>query len=141
MRHLYFPLSCICDPLWQTCILRSDENSKFPLSLTPTLFSREAHGYYTTAADTLRQTGDWLWLANCLEGLAAIAVLVHYPGIQRPTGLRRNSSLQALQRVKRADSATSQMGGQQQQQRQLDSLRAVVSNPTDLVDMFRERDC
>ena len=57
--------------------------------------NREAHGYYTTAADTLRQTGDWLWLANCLEGLAAIAVLVHYPGIQRPTGLRRNSSLQA----------------------------------------------
>ena len=59
------------------------------------LFHREAHGYYTTAADILRQTSDWLWLANCLEGLAAIAVLVHYPGIQRPTGLRRNSSLQA----------------------------------------------
>ena len=44
--------------------------------------------------------------------------------------------LQALQRVKRADSATNTMGGQQQ--RQLDSLRVVVSNPTDLVDMFRE---
>ena len=36
--------------------------------------------------------------------------------------------------MKRADSATSPMG----QQRQLDSLRVVVSNPTDLVDMFRD---
>ena len=39
-------------------------------------------------------------------------------------------SLQAIQKVKRADSAASPMG--------LDSLRVVVSNPTDLVDMFRD---
>ena len=49
--------------------------------------------------------------------------------------LKGRDSLQALQRVKRADSATNAMGGGQQ--RQLDSLRATVSNPTDLVDMFR----
>jgi hypothetical protein len=60
-------------------------------------YAKEAHGYYTASADILRTCSDWLWLANCLEGLACISVLVHYPSIQRPTGLRRNSSLTTIQ--------------------------------------------
>ena len=54
---------------------------------------REAYAYYEQAADILKSCNDWLWLANSLEGVCAVASLVHYPQIKR-SSLRRNSSFQ-----------------------------------------------
>ncbi len=57
---------------------------------------REAYDYYEQAADVLRSCNDWLWLANALEGVCAVAASVHYPRLLRDVGMRRNSSIQQL---------------------------------------------
>ena len=98
-------------------------------------YAKDAHALYSASADILRACSDWLWLANCLEGLACISVLVHYPWIQRTSGLRRNSSFQAIHTTGRRELEAAK---QQPRQQQLESLRPVVVNNNELIDMFRE---
>ncbi|KAF2361387.1 TRAPP II complex Trs120 [Trinorchestia longiramus] len=54
----------------------------------------EAAQHYSQAADILRASNDWLWLAGCLEGSCAASAVQLYPDLGRGAScLQRNSSL------------------------------------------------
>lgn len=104
---------------------------------------KESQEFYSIAAEVLKGSSDWLWMANSLEGLCAVSVVVNYPNAQRPRSLRRNNSFHMGTRPKSDgdsnDERPAQGGGKSHSLgdgRQLRNHLALTAK--DLLEAYRE---
>ena len=95
---------------------------------------KESQEYYSIACEVLKSCSDWLWLANSLEGLCSICVVVTYPTIHRPRSLRRNSSFQSWENPAAAAKTASNSNVISDSKQ----LRHLALTPKDLLEAFRE---
>ncbi|KAF0306108.1 Trafficking protein particle complex subunit 9 [Amphibalanus amphitrite] len=97
----------------------------------------EAMGYYTAAAELLRQSNDWLWLAGCFEGMCAASVAVLYPDLRRAQ-VQRNASLNQARvcRTGRPSASNSLPHGIEPAEF-LEASRSCLT-PAEIVDKYRE---